>query len=188
MKAFFYSLLILSCSSLLLAQDKETPTPGRVAFVGGTVWPVSGPPIVDGTVLIEGTRIVAVGRDVDLLKGTRIIDCTGQHVSPGFVAAASQGALGARGMNPKELASDRFDPWSDTMLFALAVGITTAHEHGGSRGGFGGFPRSTPTAFSGQPKGLQGGIIGKLTRGAIDGFSLREPAGVYFSYRRRGPW
>ena len=61
-----------------------------VAIVGGTVYPVSGPRIERGTVLMRDGRVVAVGRDVAIPADARRVDATGRVVTPGFVDASTQ--------------------------------------------------------------------------------------------------
>ncbi|MDT8439326.1 MAG: amidohydrolase family protein [Wenzhouxiangellaceae bacterium] len=62
------------------------------ALTGATVHPVSGPAIENATVLIDGERIVALGADLSIPDGTRVVDLRGRHVYPGFVHPGS--ALG----------------------------------------------------------------------------------------------
>ncbi len=61
-----------------------------VAIVGGTVYPVSGPRIDRGTVLISNGRVVAVGADVAVPAGAQRIDAAGKIVTPGFINASTQ--------------------------------------------------------------------------------------------------
>lgn len=67
--------------------------PQRVvtALVGATVHPVSGPAIQDGVVVVEGDRIIAVGRrsQVEIPAGARRVDVSGHHVYPGLIDAVS---------------------------------------------------------------------------------------------------
>ena len=60
-----------------------------VAIEGGTVHPVSGPPIEGGTVVFAEGRITAVGTNVAVPANARRIDATGKWVTPGLVHAAS---------------------------------------------------------------------------------------------------
>ncbi len=53
--------------------------------MGGTVHPVSGPPVEGATLLVEGNRIAAVGPDVAVPGGARVVDVAGKHLYPGFV-------------------------------------------------------------------------------------------------------
>jgi len=56
-----------------------------VAITGGKVYPVSGPPIENGTVLVRNGTIVAVGANVAVPNGATRIDATGKWVTPGLI-------------------------------------------------------------------------------------------------------
>jgi imidazolonepropionase-like amidohydrolase len=57
-----------------------------VAITGGTLHPVTSPEIERGTLLIQGGRIVAMGANVAIPAGARVIDASGKHVWPGMIA------------------------------------------------------------------------------------------------------
>ena len=61
--------------------------------MGGTVL-TAGPQgtIANGTVLVRGSRIVAVGADIAVPPGTPVINATGQYVMPGIIDAHSHTA------------------------------------------------------------------------------------------------
>jgi imidazolonepropionase-like amidohydrolase len=61
-----------------------------VAITGGTVYPVSGAPITNGTVLMRDGRIVAVGAGVAIPGDAQRIDASGKIVTPGIVNAATE--------------------------------------------------------------------------------------------------
>jgi imidazolonepropionase-like amidohydrolase len=61
-----------------------------IAITGGKVYPVSGPVIDGGTVLLRDGKIVAVGRDVSVPADAQRIDATGKVVTPGLVNAATE--------------------------------------------------------------------------------------------------
>jgi imidazolonepropionase-like amidohydrolase len=56
-----------------------------IAITGGKVYPVSGPAIANGTVLIRDGVIVAVGANVNIPAGAQRIDATGKIVTPGLI-------------------------------------------------------------------------------------------------------
>ena len=61
-----------------------------VAITGGRVFPVSGPPIDGGTVIITAGRITAVGANLPIPSGAQRIDATGKWVTPGFINSSTQ--------------------------------------------------------------------------------------------------
>lgn len=63
-----------------------------IAITGGTVYPVSGPKIEHGTVIVQDGRITAVGADVTIPAGARRIDATGKWITPGLIHSGT--ALG----------------------------------------------------------------------------------------------
>ncbi len=73
--------IMLSAASALAAQT--------VAITGGKVYPVSGPPIENGTVLIRDGKIAAVGSNVTIPQGAQQIDASGKWVTPGLVNSAT---------------------------------------------------------------------------------------------------
>src|SRR5438270_1382699 len=61
-----------------------------VAITGGKVYPVSGPAIENGTVIISNGKISAVGANLPIPAGAQRIDATGKIVTPGFVNSSTQ--------------------------------------------------------------------------------------------------
>jgi imidazolonepropionase-like amidohydrolase len=56
-----------------------------IAITGGTVYPVSGPKIPGGTVVLRDGKIVAVGADVAIPDGATRVDAAGRWVTPGLI-------------------------------------------------------------------------------------------------------
>jgi imidazolonepropionase-like amidohydrolase len=111
-----------------------------IAITGGRVYPVSGPMIENGTVLIRDGQIVAVGSSVAIPADAQRIDATGKVVTPGLVNAGTQLGLveiGAVGGTRESSARGRdgiaaaFRPWEGlnptSVLLSPArnAGITT---------------------------------------------------------------
>src|SRR5262249_36888714 len=68
-----------------------------IALVGATMHPVSGPAIDNGTLVIEGGRITALGpAGTPVPAGAERIELGGRHIYPGFVDAYSTLGLRAR--------------------------------------------------------------------------------------------
>lgn len=77
--------------------------------------------IEDGTVLIDGDRIVAVGprSEVQVPAGARVIDATGKTIMPGIVDAHAHAAHFGQGVVPQQ-------NWA--YYANLAFGITAMHD------------------------------------------------------------
>jgi imidazolonepropionase-like amidohydrolase len=74
----------------LLAANAAAAQAQTVAIVGGKVYPVSGPPIENGTVVIRDGVIVAVGANVAIPADAQRVDAHGKIVTPGLVNAGTQ--------------------------------------------------------------------------------------------------
>lgn len=61
-----------------------------IAITNGKVYPVSGPPISNGTVVIRDGLIVAVGANVAIPPGAKRIDATGKVVTPGLIHSTTE--------------------------------------------------------------------------------------------------
>jgi imidazolonepropionase-like amidohydrolase len=68
-----------------------------IAVTGGTVYPVSGPKIERGTVLIRDGKIVDVGANVAVPAGATVISAAGKIVTPGLINAYTQLGLSEAG-------------------------------------------------------------------------------------------
>ena len=61
-----------------------------IAITGAKVFPVSGPPIEGGTVILTNGRVTAVGANVAIPADAQRIDATGKWVTPGFINSSTQ--------------------------------------------------------------------------------------------------
>jgi imidazolonepropionase-like amidohydrolase len=61
-----------------------------IAITNGTVYPVSGAPIPNGTVLIRDGLIVAVGAQIPIPANARRIDAKGKVVTPGLINSVTE--------------------------------------------------------------------------------------------------
>lgn len=86
------SVLALPATSAHVdAQVRMTVPPQSepVALQGATIHTVTNGVIENGTILFEDGLISAVGTDIDLPAGTRVVDATGKHIYPGLIDAYS---------------------------------------------------------------------------------------------------
>lgn len=91
-------LVLLAAWTSLLTPHASRLTAQTIAITGGTVYPVSGPKIERGTVLIRDGRIVAVGANITIPADAERVDASGKWVTPGFVFAGSNAGTGVSGL------------------------------------------------------------------------------------------
>jgi imidazolonepropionase-like amidohydrolase len=78
----FIIIMVLAAAAPAFAQT--------IAITGGKVYPVSGAPITNGTVLIKDGMIVAVGNQVNVPNGAQKIDARGKIVTPGLINSVTE--------------------------------------------------------------------------------------------------
>ena len=76
--------------AIIIAIAALTTSAQTIAITNGTVYPVSGAPIPNGTVLIRDGVIVAVGPGVSVPAGATRIDATAKIVTPGLINSITQ--------------------------------------------------------------------------------------------------
>jgi imidazolonepropionase-like amidohydrolase len=127
------ALAFVSASSLF-AQAQT----GTYVIRGGTVVPVVGAQIPNGTVVIAGGKIQAVGANVQGPQGATIIDATGLFVYPGMIDSGTQLGLTEIGsvpgstdtreigdFNPQDVALTAVNAHSELIPVSRVNGITT---------------------------------------------------------------
>ena len=168
--------LLLALASLLIAvplaaQEKV------IVIRGGTVWPVDGAPIANGTVVIRGGKIAAVGSNVSVPSGAEIVEATGKWVLPGLVDAMTSIGFAGNDLNensnpvtPELRAFEAYNPFGtfgsgkpgplrNTEM--LSGGVTTIY-----------IASADATLISGQ------GAVVKTAGNTLDALVLREPASM----------
>ena len=102
--------------SMTVAAEKPS---GLVAITNARIVTMDEAGVIeDATILIRGNRISAVGADVAIPQGARVVDAGGKTVLPGFVDIHAHGAYGTGDIIPQQ-------NWSG--LAHLAFGVTTTH-------------------------------------------------------------
>ena len=156
-----------------------------VAIRGGTVYPVSGPPIEGGIVLIRDGRIDAVGANVPIPAGASVVDATGRHVMPGLVDAMSYYGIAGSDLNETTAPStphlraleayypfgsfgDGEPPASPRSEDLLMGGVTTHY-----------IAPADATVIGGQ------GAVVKAAASTFDGLVVRDPAAIDMTIGQR---
>ncbi|HEY5459728.1 MAG TPA: amidohydrolase family protein [Sphingomicrobium sp.] len=108
-------------AQLGVTASQARPT-GSIALTGARIVTMKGDEVIEnGTVLVEGDRIVAVGPTASITypAGTRTIDVSGKTIIPGLIDAHWHGAMGSDQIIPKQ-------NWFHAA--ALGYGVTTVHD------------------------------------------------------------
>ncbi|HVG48832.1 MAG TPA: hypothetical protein VM899_11940, partial [Rubellimicrobium sp.] len=101
--------------------DSDVPK-GTVAVVGGRVVTMRGDEVIeDGTVILQGNRITAVGprASVSVPAGAYVVDAKGKTVIPGLIDVHWHGPFGSDGIVPQR----NWVPYA-----SLTYGVTTLHD------------------------------------------------------------
>ncbi len=109
----------LSLGFIALCLAASSAAAQTIAITGGKVFPVSGAPIENGTVLISGGKIVAVGANVTIPAGAQRVDATGKWVTPGLVNGNTQ--LGLREVGAVQGTNDASPRGRDEIAAAFRV-------------------------------------------------------------------
>ena len=106
--------------------------PGVVVVRGATIHTAAGAPIRNGTVLIKDGKIVALGDNVPIPAGARIIEAAGRHLIPGMIDNHSH--IGAKStdlndspmvVGPQHRFIDALDLGDSDWKDAVLGGVTT---------------------------------------------------------------
>ena len=95
--------LHLTTAALLGAGVATAQSARPVAFINARIHTVSGDVVEQGTLVVRNGKIEAVGADVTVPAGAKVIDASGKTIMPGLVSAwsrAGMSAPSARGDTP----------------------------------------------------------------------------------------
>ncbi len=169
-----------------LATPKGTDLPvaaddGRpIAIVGGDVYPITEPMIAGGTVVIQGGKIIAVGKDVTVPANAIVQHAEGMRVYPGFIDAESQigrdevdsvrATIDTRELGryqPDLVAVDAVDPESSHIAITRLGGVTSTMER----------PLGLPIAGQGSMTNLAGWTTEQMAVVPKAALYINYPAG-----------
>ena len=118
---------------------QRAPAQSAILIRNATIVPVTGPRIPNGTLVIRGDRIEALGPNVTAPADARVIDGTGLFVYPGMIDGGTQLGLTEIGsvpggedtqevgdFNPHNVALTAVNPHSELIPVTRVNGVTTA--------------------------------------------------------------
>ncbi len=159
----------------LIAPAVLADAPGVYAITGGTLHPVSGAAIPNGTLIIREGLIEAVGTNVNVPADAAIIDVKGAHIYPGLFDA--QTSLGFTA--PK---SGDAEPAPDSLAIR---GVKISEDDADARRAIG-----VTTILTAPPHGIFQGqsAILNLGTGTPEANAIRNPAALQIAFNPRKTW
>lgn len=124
----------------------------RIAIKGGKVVTITNGVIENGTVLVENGKIKAVGANIDIPEGYKVVDASGKWVTPGLIDAHSHLSLFGEPylpatMDGNEMTNpitaqirgiDALNPFDPAIKTVREAGVTTVYTGPGSANIIGG--------------------------------------------------
>lgn len=138
-KKFF----VLALTGLLAAAGTLPAAEARLLLKNAHVLPIAGENF-DGDILIIGTKIAKLGKDLPAEAGTEVIDLKGQWVMPGIIDSHSHIAIEGGVNETGDLITaevdirDVLNPEDLNIFYALTGGVTSIHTTHGSANPIGG--------------------------------------------------
>lgn len=171
MRKIFYSVfaaaaLAVWAPTVLAAQVRMTVPPQSepVAIQGATIHTVTNGVIENGTIVFNNGVITAVGTNVEIPAGARIVDGTGKHIYPGLVDAYS--TVGISEIGAVDVSSDVRELGDFNPNVRADVAVNAESRHIGTSRSAG-----VLVAFSTPDGGLVSGMSSALS---LEGWSWEE--------------
>jgi imidazolonepropionase-like amidohydrolase len=132
---------VVLATAVLAAGGWRLATAQTIAITGGTIYPVSGPRIENGTLLLRDGKIAAVGDSVEVPSGATRIDAKGRWITPGLIHGGStlglklfdigvqietQEDTASGDMKPSFNVAEGLDPASMAIPVARLEGVTSS--------------------------------------------------------------
>ncbi|MFO0810796.1 MAG: amidohydrolase family protein [Gemmataceae bacterium] len=123
---------VAAASPVERAAPVPAPKSGAIAITGALIHTQTDAGSFVGTIVIDGGKVVALGKDVTAPAGAHVIDGAGHVVTPGLIDA--HGILWLQAAAAKEGGSagtlnilDAVDPYADEWRDAAAQGVTAVY-------------------------------------------------------------
>ncbi|MEQ9568702.1 MAG: amidohydrolase family protein [Longimicrobiales bacterium] len=123
------AFLMAAGASAAEAQVRMTVPPQSepVALQGATIHTMSDGVIENGTIVFENGVITAVGTDVDIPAGARVVDVSGKHLYPGLIDTYSQVGIAEIGAVDVSNDTNELGDFNPNVRAELAVNGESRH-------------------------------------------------------------
>lgn len=171
-KIRFLSFLVMLSSCFCLASSGGESH--VLAIRAGKIWTLTDSVITNGVIIVDNGKIQAVGENIDIPEGAKVLDMSDKNVMPGMIDAhchigLSLDILAEMDETVAAVAADMqildaFNPQADDVRKALRSGVTTILLAPGYRNPVGGQP-----------------ALVKLDTSKANDWVLKRTAGIEFS-------
>src|SRR5262249_48368968 len=124
-----FGCLLMSSAIFVLAESQSTQAQSATSYAitHAKMLTVSGAPIEDGTLVIRDGKIAAVGANVEVPAGAKVIDGKGLQVYPGLFDAITQMGLSEISAVSATVDTSETGPYNPDVIAATAVSPSSEH-------------------------------------------------------------
>ncbi len=114
------------------AQVRMTVPPQSepIALQGATIHTVTSGVIENGTIIFQNGLITAIGADLEIPAGTRVVDVSGKHIYPGLIDAYS--TVGISEIGAVDMSNDVAEVGDFNPNITAALGVNAESRHIGT--------------------------------------------------------
>lgn len=180
--ALLLLLPVVLCLSRTLPAEVEEKA---LVITGAKIHTVTQGTIEEGSILIEGEKILEVGADLIPPQGATVIDASGMVITPGLVDSHSHLGLGPSGGTTED--NEGSDPCTPQLRIIDSIHPTgmTPHEHSFQHALSEGITTIIARPGSGNVIGGQSAAL-KLTGGTVDEMILSFPVDMKMAMGKKG--
>jgi imidazolonepropionase-like amidohydrolase len=158
------ALALLPAAAEAQVRMTVPPQVEAIALQGGTIHTVTNGTIENGTIVFENGVITAVGADIEVPAGARVVDVSGKHIYPGLIDAYS--TVGISEIGAVDMSNDVREVGDFNPNITAALGVNAESRHIGTSRSQGVLtPLTTPAG------GLISGMSSAL---ALEGWTWEE--------------
>jgi len=118
---------LLPSSATAQVRMTVPPQSQPIALQGATIHTVTNGVIENGTILFNNGVITAIGTDVQLPAGTRVVDASGKHIYPGLIDAYSTVGISESGSVDVSSDTNELGDFNPNVRAEVAVNAESRH-------------------------------------------------------------
>jgi imidazolonepropionase-like amidohydrolase len=118
---------LLPSSATAQVRMTVSPQSQPIALQGATIHTVTNGVIENGTILFNNGVITAIGTDVQLPAGTRVVDASGKHIYPGLIDAYSTVGISEIGSVDVSSDTNELGDFNPNVRAEVAVNAESRH-------------------------------------------------------------